>query len=169
MEVIKIDAFQNYHLSMFSSITSTTMTAATVRALKAFLTLSFLLLLLLPTHTFAGNPLKPKERSDTDIADFDLEDGLLESHHEEDETKRFLFPGLVGNLEPNLNLEEEFDPGPFQLLPAKRKYHEMIAADLFFNLLTKFALYMILVRSWRLSINIFQKLIFRRLLWWCRQ
>jgi len=29
-------------------------------------------------------------------------------------------------------------------LPAKRKYHEMIAADLFFNLLTKFALYMIL-------------------------
>ena len=148
MEVIKIDAFQNYHLSMFSSITSTTMTAATVRALKAFLTLSFLLLLLLlPTHTFAGNPLKPKERSDTDIADFDLEDGLLESHHEEDETKRFLFPGLVGNLEPNLNLEEEFDPGPFQLLPAKRKYHEMIAADLFFNLLTKFALYMILVSS----------------------
>ena len=101
----------------------------------------------MPTHTFAGNPLKPKERSDTDIADFDLEDGLLESHHEEDETKRFLFPGLVGNLEPNLNLEEEFDPGPFQLLPAKRKYHEMIAADLFFNLLTKFALYMILVSS----------------------
>ena len=148
MEVIKIDApFQNYHLSMFSSITSTTMTAATVCALKAFLTLSFLLLLLLPTHTFAGNPLKPKERSDTDIADFDLEDGLLESHHDEDETKRFLFPGLVGNLEPNLNLEEEFDPGPFQLLPAKRKYHEMIAADLFFNLLTKFALYMILVSS----------------------
>ena len=147
MEVIKIDAFQNYHLSMFSSITSTTMTAATVCALKAFLTLSFLLLFLLPTHTFAGNPLKPKERSDTDIADFDLEDGLLESHHEEDETKRFLFPGLVGNLEPNLNLEEEFDPGPFQLLPAKRKYHEMIAADLFFNLLTKFALYMILVSS----------------------
>ena len=148
MEVIKIDApFQNYHLSMFSSITSTTMTAATVRALKAFLTSSFLLLFLLPTHTFAGNPLKPKERSDTDIADFDLEDGLLESHHEEDETKRFLFPGLVGNLEPNLNHEEEFDPGPFQLLPAKRKYHEMIAADLFFNLLTKFALYMILVSS----------------------
>ena len=148
MEVIKIDApFQNYHLSMFSSITSTTMTAATVCALNSFLTLSFLLLLLLPTHTFAGNPLKPKERSDTDIADFDLEDGLLESHHEEDETKRFLFPGLVGNLEPNLDLEEEFDPGPFQLLPAKRKYHEMIAADLFFNLLTKFALYMILVSS----------------------
>ena len=148
MEVIKIDApFQNYHLSMFSSITSTTMTAAPVRALNSFLTLSFLLLLLLPTHTFAGNPLKPKERSDTDIADFDLEDGLLESDHEEDETKRFLFPGLVGNLEPNLNLEEEFDPGPFQLLPAKRKYHEMIAADLFFNLLTKFALYMILVSS----------------------
>ena len=148
MEVIKIDApFQNYHLSMFSSITSTTMTAATVRALKAFLTSSFLLLLLLPTHTFAGNPLKPKERSDTDIADFDLEDGLLESHHDEDETKRFFFPGHVGNLEPNLNLEEEFDPGPFQLLPAKRKYHEMIAADLFFNLLTKFALYMILVSS----------------------
>ena len=169
MEVIKIDAFQNYHLSMFSSITSTTMTAATVCALKAFLTLYFLLLLLLPTHTFAGNPLKPKERSDTDVADFDLEDGLLESHHDEDDTKRFLFPGLVGNLEPNLNLEEEFDPGPFQLLPAKRKYHEMIAADLFFNLLTKFALYMILVRSWRLSINIFQKLIFRRLLWWCLQ
>merc|ERR1739845_134130 len=124
---------------------STTMTAATVCALKAFLTLYFLLFLfLLPTHTFAGNPLKPKERSDTDIADFDLEDGLLESDHEEDETKRFLFPGLVGNLEPNLNLEEEFDPGPFQLLPAKRKYHEMIAADLFFNLLTKFALYTIL-------------------------
>ena len=149
MEVIKIDApFQNYHLSMFSSITSTTMTATTVCALNSFLTLYFLLfLLLLPTHTFAGNPLKPKERSDTDIADFDLEDGLLESHHEEDETKRFLFPGLVGNLEPNLNLEEEFDPGPFQLLPAKRKYHEMIAADLFFNLLTKFALYMILVSS----------------------
>ena len=151
MEVIKIDAsFQNYHLSMFSSITSTTMTAATVRALKAFLT-SFLLLFLLPTHTFAGNPLKPKERSDTDIADFDLEDGLLESDHDEDDTKRFLFPGLVGNLKPNLDLEleEEFDPGPFQLLPAKRKYHEMIAADLFFNLLTKFALYMILVSSWR--------------------
>ena len=152
MEVIKIDAsFQNYHLSMFSSITSTTMTAATVCALKAFLTSSFLLLFLLPTHNFAGNPLNPKERSDTDIADFDLEDGLLESHHDEDDTKRFLFPGLVGNLKPNLDLEleEEFDPGPFQLLPAKRKYHEMIAADLFFNLLTKFALYMILVTSWR--------------------
>ena len=152
MEVIKIDApFQNYHLSMFSSITSTTMTTATVCALRAFLTSSFLLLFLLPTHTFAGNPLKPKERSDTDIADFDLEDGLLESDHDEDDTKRFLFPGLVGNLKPNLDfeLEEEFDPGPFQLLPAKRKYHEMIAADLFFNLLTKFALYMILVTSWR--------------------
>ena len=87
--------------------------------------------------------LGPKERSDTALPDldFDLEDGLLESQPEDD-TKKFLVDNLVPQLE-----ELEFDPGPFQLLPAKRKYHEMIAADLFFNLLTKFALYMILVSS----------------------
>ena len=104
----------------------------------------FLLLVpfILPPPIFPANIL---DRSDTALPDldFDLEDGLLESQPEDD-TKKF----LVDNLVPQSELEEvEFDPGPFQLLPAKRKHHEMIAADLFFNLLTKFALYMILVSS----------------------
>ena len=41
--------------------------------------------------------------------------------------------------------EEEYEEeDPFLLLPARRKYHELLAADLFFNLLTKFALYSVL-------------------------
>ena len=102
-----------------------------------------LLLLFTLPPLLANILLHPKERSDTALPDldFDLEDGLLESQPDDD-TKKF----LVDNLVPQSDLEVvEFDPGPFQLLPAKRKFHEMIAADLFFNLLTKFALYMILV------------------------
>ena len=41
--------------------------------------------------------------------------------------------------------EEEYEEeDPFLLLPARRKFHELLAADLFFNLLTKFALYSVL-------------------------
>ena len=103
----------------------------------------FLILTLFSPPLLAKILLGPKKRSDAVLPDidFDLEDGLLESQPEDD-AKKFLVDNLVP--ETVLVAEEEFDPGPFQLLPAKRKYHEMIAADLFFNLLTKFALYMIL-------------------------
>ena len=80
--------------------------------------LLLLLLFILPT-LLANILLNPKERSDTALSDldFDLEDGLLESQTE-DETKKFLvdLDSLV--LQPELE-ELEFDPGPFQLLPAK--------------------------------------------------
>ena len=102
--------------------------------------LLFILLSLFPPPLFANILLGPKERSDTALPadlDFDLEDGLLESQPEDD-TKKFLVDNLVLK-QPQLEFEE-FDPGPFQLLPAKRKYHEMIASDLFFNLLTKFVI-----------------------------
>ena len=75
--------------------------------------LLLLLLFILPT-LLANILLNPKERSDTALSDldFDLEDGLLESQPE-DETKKFLVDSFL--LQPEL----EFDPGPFQLLPAK--------------------------------------------------
>ena len=112
--------------------------------------LLFILLSIFAPPLFANILPGPKERSDTALPgqdlDFDLEDGILESQPEKDDTKKFLVDNLVFKQpeEPDF---EEFDPGPFQLLPAKRKYHEMIAADLFFNLLTKLALSMILVSS----------------------
>ena len=111
--------------------------------------LLFILLSIFAPPLLANILPGPKERSDTALPgqdlDFDLEDGILESQPEKDDTKKFLVDNLVFKQpEPDF---EEFDPGPFQLLPAKRKYHEMIAADLFFKLLTKFALYMILVSS----------------------
>lgn len=71
-----------------------------------------------PPTLFGNIQINPKERSDTlqSDLDFDLEEGLLESEHK-DETKKILADSLVLQ-QPGLE-ELEFDPGPFQLLPAK--------------------------------------------------
>jgi hypothetical protein len=66
---------------------------------------------------------------------------------DEDEDNRFVLgvPLTPGALGPE---EDGVEGNPFALLPAKkRKHHEMLAADLYFNLLTKFVQYMILVSS----------------------
>ena len=75
--------------------------------------LVFILLSLPPTLLSTENI---QVRSDTSHPDhdFDLVEGLLESQHVDD-TKKFLEDSLL-QLQPD---QLDFDPGPFQLLPAK--------------------------------------------------
>ena len=91
---------------MAPSPSSSTMAAASIHLL--------LLLVIFPPSLLANIQLR-SDTAQSDL-DFDLEDGLIESGAE-DETKKFLADSLLLQ-QPGLE-ELEFDPGPFQLLPAK--------------------------------------------------
>ena len=87
-----------------------------------------------------GVPLYPPEQADEYEYEYEYE-----YKYEDPEDERFT-PGPVLGL-PKHRPEQVEDP--FMLLPAKRKYHEMLGSDLFMNIVTKFALYMILVSESR--------------------